>query len=46
MDCEPLHDLKGHLSNLFEELPKLLDASLAQDVTAVLHADLGTKETK
>ena len=46
MDCEPLHDLKGHLSNLFEELPKLLDATLAQDVSAVLHADLGTKETK
>ena len=46
MDCEPLHDLKGHLSNLFEELPKLLDATLAQDVLAVLQADLGTKETK
>ena len=46
MDCEPLHDLKGHLSNLFEELPKLVDAPLSQNVSAVLHADLGTKETK
>lgn len=46
MDCEPLHDLKGHLSNLLEEFPKLLDESLARGVTAVIHADLGTKETK
>ena len=25
MDCEPLHDIKGHLLNLFAELPSILE---------------------
>lgn len=25
LECEPLHDLKGHLKNLFEILPEILD---------------------
>ena len=24
LDCEPLHDLKGHVTNLLEELPIIL----------------------
>jgi len=24
LNCEPLHDIKGHLANLFEELPNIL----------------------
>ncbi len=23
LDCEPLHDLKGHLTNVLEELPNI-----------------------
>ena len=45
-DCEPLHDLKGHLSNLFDELPQLLEKSLADDVKSVLNVHLHMKETK
>ena len=30
LDGEPLHDVKGHLSNLFDELPQLLEKSLAE----------------
>ena len=46
LDCEPLHDLKGHLSNLFDELPHILEKSLAEDVSAILNVHLHTKETK
>eukprot|EP00731_Ephydatia_muelleri_P007038 Em0003g1286a len=28
MDCEPLHDIKGHLLNLFQELPSVLPSSV------------------
>ena len=28
MDCEPMHDLKGHLLNLFSELPSILPNSV------------------
>lgn len=29
LDCEPLHDMKGHLHNLFEVLPEVLDETTA-----------------
>ena len=43
LDCEPLHDMKGHLENLFEELPncKLLNKKIAGEVKGVLDVDLG-----
>ena len=28
LDCEPLYDLKGHLGNLFKELPYILPKDL------------------
>ena len=28
LDCEPMHDIKGHLLNLFEKLPSILPASV------------------
>ena len=28
LDCEPLHDIKGHLLNLFHELPSVLPTSI------------------
>ena len=31
MDCEPLHDIKGHLLHLFHELPSVLPSSVKQE---------------
>ena len=28
VDCEPLHDIKGHLLNLFQELPSVLPTEI------------------
>ena len=37
LDCEPLHDLKGHLANLFTELPYIImDAQLRRYVKDLL----------
>ena len=41
LDCEPLHDLKGHLQNLLDELPKVLNKALGTEVKALLDTDLG-----
>lgn len=46
LDCEPLHDWKGHLNNLFTELPAVLDKQLATEVKALLAVDLEKKEKK
>lgn len=46
LDCEPLHDLKGHLDSLFTELPSLLDTPLATEITSILKADLLGRGTK
>ena len=41
LDCEPLHDLKGHLANLLTELPKKIkDPTLADEIRAVIAVDL------
>ncbi len=36
MACEPLHDLKGHLHNLLDELPNILQPSVATKCEALL----------
>ena len=46
LDCEPLHDLKGHLGHLLSELPSKVDQSLSTDIKEVLHVHLERKETK
>ncbi len=47
LDCEPLHDLKGHLANLLTELPKKIDdTTLANEIKAVIAIDLESKPTK
>jgi hypothetical protein len=43
LDCEPLHDLKGHLGHLLSELPSKVDKALSDDM---LHVHLERKETK
>ena len=45
LECEPLHDLKGHLKNLFEILPEILDKEISLEVSEVLELDL-SKEKK
>lgn len=45
LECEPLHDLKGHLKNLFEILPEILDKKNSLEVSEVLELDL-SKEKK
>ena len=37
LDCEPLHDIKGHLANIFTELPHIIaDAQLRRDTCDLL----------
>ena len=46
LECEPLHDLKGHLSNVFEILPSILEKELAANCKKLLDIDLFQKDTK
>ncbi len=46
LDCEPLHDLKGHLHNIIGELPNKLEEPLSGEVKAIIECDLNSKETK
>ena len=41
LDCEPLHDLKGHIQNVLDELPGRLEKDLAVEVRALINTDLG-----
>ena len=43
LDSEPLHDVKGHLSNLFEELPKLLGKEHQDKCLKLMKSKLGNK---
>ena len=36
MDCEPLHDIKGHLSNILPEIPHLLPEPLKSECQQIL----------
>ena len=46
LECEPLHDVKGHLSNILEELPYLLEIEHAVKCKELLDVDLFKKDTK
>ena len=41
LDCEPLHDMKGHIQNIFEEIPPKLDRIIRAEVKALINTDLG-----
>ena len=43
LDSEPLHDLKGHLANLLEELPNILPDKQKEQVEQLCAAKLGVK---
>ncbi len=36
LDCEPLHDLKGHISHILEEIPHLLSPPLRLECTSII----------
>ena len=40
LDCEPLHSLKGHLLNLYEEIPEILEGDLKLKCTQVLNSHI------
>ena len=40
LDCEPLHDIKGHISNVLTELPAVLDRNLREQCAKLIEADL------
>ena len=37
LESEPLHDIKGHLTNLFEEVPFLLDGTLKGEICGIIN---------
>lgn len=39
LDCEPLHDLKGHLGNLLKELPYILPENLQKTCEDIIKAN-------
>ena len=40
LDCEPLHDIKGHFGNLFKELPHILPPELRSSCKEVIEANM------
>ena len=40
LDCEPLHDVKGHLYNLLPEIPNLLQSNLGKECQQLLDTTL------
>ena len=40
LDCEPLHDIKGHLQNLLPEIPFLLPSNLKEECQLILETTL------
>ena len=46
LDCEPLHDIKGHIDNLLQELPHILETELSNEVEQLLQVDLWSKKNK
>ena len=40
LDTEPLHDIKGHLTNLFEELPFLVEGTARLEIQNLLDTSL------
>ena len=46
LECEPLHDIKGHLQNIFDALPNILEKELAEQCKDLLNINLLQKNTK
>ena len=45
VDCEPLHDIKGHLYNILYEIPHLLSEPLKSEYTQVLESTVPKQKT-
>jgi len=44
LDCEPLHVIKGHLANLFEELPYILADKVRKKCEALLETNISREK--
>lgn len=44
LDCEPLHDLKGHVRNLLAEIPYLLPPPLKTECIKIIETTLGKQK--
>ena len=38
LDCEPLHDFKGHAYNLLKEIPSLVTSPLKEDIEQLIQS--------
>ena len=46
LDSEPLHDLKGHLFNLFSELPYILNGDVKETCQKIIKSNLSKEKVK
>ena len=46
LSCEPLHTIKGHITNLFEELPRQVPKKLKNDFSGTIKASFNGKDAK
>ena len=46
LDSEPLHDIKGHLANLFTELPYVLEGSVRDTCQRIIDSNLKKEKVK
>ena len=46
LDSEPLHDLKGHLFNLFTELPYILKGDVKESCQQIIKSNLSKEKVK
>jgi len=46
LDSEPLHDLKGHLINLFTELPFILSGNVKETCQRIIQCNLNKEKVK
>jgi len=44
LDCEPLHDFKGHAYNVLQELPGLLEQPVQNEIRQVIKATVPKKK--
>lgn len=46
LDCEPLHDIKGQIDNILQELPHILETALSNEIEKLLQVDLWSKKNQ
>lgn len=46
LSCEPLHTIKGHITNLYEELPRHVPTEMKHEMTKIIKSSFNGKEAK